>query len=85
MAASKPKRVIGCSVTAAALAGVHRQRQEPARLGAQRAVFGQITTRLAHQPDRRRVEPFAAKHLSDPGHGVSSATRTGPSITVRVR
>ena len=62
IAASKPKRRIGCSVASAASVGRVAEVEERRRLGADLAIFGQIAAGLAHQPDRRG-------RLADAGEG----------------
>jgi hypothetical protein len=53
IAPSKPNRRIGCSV---------HQLEKAALLGPERAIFGEIAPRLAHQPHRRRIAPLALQH-----------------------
>ena len=52
----------GCSVTSAARSGVGAEAMKSPALAADGAVFRQIAAGLAHQPDRRRPDGFAAQH-----------------------
>ena len=61
IAASKPKRRIGWSVTSVASSGRVAELEEAAGAGADGAVLGQVATGLAHQPDRRHREGLAAE------------------------
>ena len=58
IAASTPSLSIGCSVTSAASSGV-RQTVRKSVLLAHRPVLGQITSGLAHDPDRRTLDRLA--------------------------
>ena len=53
IAASKPNRRIGCSVTSAASFGVKHRSRKPPTVFADRHVLRQIAPGLAHHPDRR--------------------------------
>ena len=62
IAASKPNRRIGCSVTSAASSGLkHRSRKPPGFLP-HRTIFRQIASRLPHHPDRRHRFALALEH-----------------------
>jgi hypothetical protein len=42
--------------------GIIAQFEKSALLRAQFTIFGKITPRLAHEPDRRRIAPFAVEY-----------------------
>ena len=78
IAASNPKRRIGCSVTSAASFGVlHSSRKlTPARTC---AVLGQVAPGLAHHPERRALGGLAAAGAQEEG-----LHRAGVYIDVRL-
>jgi hypothetical protein len=59
IAASKPKRRIGCSVISARSFGIEAEIEKARRLLAQCPVLRKIPTGLPHQPERRNGLAFA--------------------------
>jgi hypothetical protein len=58
IAASKPKRRIGCKVTSAASLGLKQRSRKVLALFADSPIFRQVSPGLPHQPDRRNVYPL---------------------------
>ena len=62
IAASKPKRRIGCMVTSVASSGSIAEIQKAPGLLPHLAVFRQIAPGLAHHPDWRRIDGLSVQH-----------------------
>ncbi len=61
--ASKPNLLIGCSVTSAASSWVEAKIEDGAGFFSGGAIFGQITARLPHHPDRRDLLALTVQHI----------------------
>jgi len=82
IAASKLKRRIGCRVTSAAYSG-EAKIEKAAGLGAQFAIFRQITAGLPHHPDRRHRLPVSGKDVKKGVFGVTLGQALVPQVIGR--
>ena len=81
IAASKPKRRIGCKVTSVGQLGREAQIEEASGFRAQVAILGQIAPGLAHEPHRRRRLATASEDVED-RFGVGQRDRSSGDVGV---